>query len=78
MYRTKPDIWHQIQSLLPSDDSIDRRLRELRNNLIGNVPKTRDSLDIKNLLENLQEFGSDNIEVLDSLKMWQDEEFRKK
>ena len=77
MYRTKPDIWHQIQSLLPSDDSIDRRLRELRNNLIGNVPETRDGLDIKNLLENLQEFGSDNIEVLDSLKMWQDEEFRK-
>ena len=50
----------------------------MRNNLIGNVPKTRDSLDIKSLLENLQEFGSDNIEVLDSVEMWKDEEFRKK
>ena len=37
-----------------------------------------DSLDIQNLLENLKWFGSDNIEVLDSQVMWQDEEFRKK
>ena len=27
IYRSKPDIWQEVQSLMPSDDSIDKRLR---------------------------------------------------
>ena len=45
---------------------------------MGRVPKSRDDLDIERLLFNLEELGGDNIEVIDSNKVWEEEEFREK
>ena len=72
------EIWQEVQALLPSDDSIDRRLRQIRFRNLGRIPKSRDSLDIGRLLDNLKEWGAENILILDSSEMWkQCGEFRK-
>ena len=72
------EIWQEVQALLPSDDSIDRRLRQIRFRNLSRIPKSRDSLDIGRLLDNLKEWGGENILILDSSEMWkQCGEFRK-
>ena len=75
-YRTSPDIWQEVLALLPSDESIDKRLREIRMKTLGKLPKSRNDLNLESLLENLKEWGGDNVKVLDSNLMWEDEAFR--
>ena len=43
---------------------------------LGKLPRSREDLNIENLLENMGESGGGNIKVLDSAKLWREEDFR--
>ena len=64
------EVWQEVQALLPSDNSIHRMLRQIRFRNLGRIPKFRDSLDILRLLDNLKEWGGENVLILDSSQMW--------
>ena len=76
LYQNKPEIWEEVISLLPSNDAIDKRLRSVRLRSLGKLPRSREDLNIENLLENMGESGGGNIKVLDSAKLWREEDFR--
>ena len=75
-HRANPDLWMQVQSILPPDESMCKRLRNVRMKSFGRLPQSREELDLKNLLENLKEWGGENVVILDSNKMWEEEDFR--
>ena len=75
-YRSQPELWQDVLSLLPSDQNIDKQLRKLRFKNQGKVPSSRDEIDLETIIENLKSWGGENVMVLDSDKMWEDEEFR--
>ena len=75
-YRNNPDLWMEVQSSLPTDESMTKRLRNIRMKSFGRLPQSRDELDLKSLLEKLKEWGGENVLILDSDKMWEDEKFR--
>ena len=43
---------------------------------LGKLPKSRNDLNIESLMENLKEWGGDNVKVLDSNQMWAEGAFR--
>ena len=75
-YRTSPDTWQEVIALMPSDDAIDKRLREVRMRNLGKLPRSRDDLNLETLMENLKDWGGENVKVLDSNQMWEDQAFR--
>ena len=75
-YRSEPDLWQEVLLLLPSDQNIDKQLRKMRLKRQGKVPKTREDIDIATIIENLKSWKGENVMVLDSDEMWQDETFR--
>ena len=77
-YRSQPELWQEVLLLLPSDQNIDKQLRKMRLKNQGKVPKSREDIDIDTIVENLKNWKSENVMVLDSDQMWLDEEFQKK
>ena len=75
-YRSEPELWQEILLLLPSDENIDKRLREIRLKHQGKLPKSKEEIDVATILENLKNWGGENVLVLDSDQMWLEEEFR--
>ena len=75
-YRSEPDLWQEVLLLLPSDQNIDKQLRKMKLKRQGKVPKTREEIDIATIIENLKSWKGENVMVLDSDEMWQDEEFK--
>ena len=77
MFRNDPDLWADIQSSLPSDESMSKRVRRVRSQRFGKVPKNREELDLKSLMDRLKAEGGENVVILDSNDMWENEDFKK-
>ena len=54
-----------------------KRVRRVRSQRFGKVPKNREELDLKSLMDRLEAEGGENVVILDSNDMWENEDFRK-
>ena len=69
-------LWDEILEHIQSDAVIDRKLTRIREKKWGNLPKNRDDLDILRVIDNLD--GNDDLVVMDSNALMENDEFRSK
>jgi hypothetical protein len=69
-------IWDEILEYIQDDSVIDRKLTRIREKKWGNLPKNRDQMDIKRVIDSLH--GNDDLVVMDSNVLIDDIDFRKK
>ena len=62
-------VWHSICEYLPADSVICKNLRRYRQKCLGNIPRGREALDHKQILEGLVNEGGEKVKTLDSNEM---------
>ena len=76
-YRNKSmddETWKKVMDVLPDENSIDRGIARVREQVWGKLPLNREDLDYKKVLES-EECGK-LVDVLDSNEMWKEHAFR--
>jgi hypothetical protein len=68
------DKWIKVIDGLPDNASIDRGIARIREQVWGKMPKNRDDMDYKKVLDTVE--GGSVVEVMDSDKMWESKHFR--
>ena len=68
------ETWRKVVDALPDNPSIDRGIARIRERVWGQIPKSREDLDYRKVLDTVE--GGKVVEVMDSDELWQNKVFR--
>ena len=69
-------VWNDILENIQEDAVIDRKLTRIREKVWGNLPRNRDDLDIRRVVESMP--GSEDLIVMDSNELVEEDDFKEK